>query len=311
MIIRASFIGVNLVCFIVGATILGIGIWSNVSSTPMLDLIINNEDFGKIEFDKDVERTIRKLMNETILRDASYVLIVLGSIIGGISLFGCLGAWKESSLLLFLYTILMIAMILAQIALFLLVSEGSFFHDKARVVMKDSMNPFKEQNENSSLFKLWDLASTGLECCGVDGYEDFHDKSMDCYTVPMSCYKMNYPYLRNGAFVKPCKNITNLKPFLANNSTTYNATYSYQNNTNQTTQPSPGTFPFENNDRFCDCEEDIDNSSMNIGCFETLNILLKEKYHGWVIGIFSGVVIFELLLIGFAGTIKTHRYILN
>ena len=158
--------------------------------------------------------------NESILKDASYALIVLGSIIGGISFFGCVGAWKESTLFLFLYTILMIAMILAQIALFLLVSEGSFLHDKARDVMKESMNPYKAKNKNSSLFKLWDLTSTGLQCCGVDGYEDFHDKSMDCYTIPGSCYKMN----------DACINGT----FLATNSITYHATNSNHNNTNLT-----------------------------------------------------------------------------
>ena len=177
--------------------------------------------------------------------------------------------------------------------------------------MKDSMNSYKVQNENSSLFKLWDLASTGLECCGVDGYEDFYDKSMDCYTVPRSCYKINDGCLRNGAFVKPHNNINTFKPVLVTNSKTHHTTSSYQNYANPITQANSDPFDFESNDRFCDCEEDMSPLSMNLGCFETLKIYLKEKYHGLIIGIFSGVVIFELFLIGFAGTIKTHRYILN
>ena len=311
MIIKASFIGVNLVCFIVGATILGIGIWSNVSSTPLTDLVINNEDFGKIELDKDVERTIRELMNATILKDASYALIILGSIIGGISFFGCVGAWKESSLFLFLYTISMLAMILAQIVLFLFVSEGSFLRDQAKNVMKDSMNPYKAQDENSSLFKLWDLASTGLECCGVDGYEDFYNQGMACYTLPRSCYKMKDACFQNSTYVKSNNIIPTFKPIPTTNSTNNFTTDSYQNKTYPTTESISITFYFESNDRFCDCENGVNYSSMNLGCFETLNIYLKEKYHGLIIGIFSGVVIFELLLIGFAGTIKTHRYILN
>ena len=307
MIIKASFIGVNLVCFIVGATILGIGIWSNVSSTPLIDLVINNEYFAKIELDTDVKKTIRELMNETILKDASYALIVLGSIIGGISFFGCVGAWKESTLFLFLYTILMIAMILAQITLFLLISEGSFLHENARTVMKESMNPYKAQNENSSLFILWGLVSTELECCGVDGYDDFYHQSMACYTVPKSCYKIHDTCHRNGTYVKPNINTNNFKPVLATNATTNHTTNFNKSNTFPTTQAYSDIFNYQ----FCDCEKDINNLNMNLGCFETLNIYLKEKYHGWTIGIFSGVVIFELFLIGFAGTIKTHRYILN
>ena len=99
--------------------------------------------------------------------------------------------------------------------------------------------------------------------------------------------------------------------FLATNSITYHATNSYHNNTNLTNQTSSGGNHLDVNDRFCDCVKEIKSSRLNLGCFETLKIYLKEKYHGLIIGIFSGVVIFELFLIGFAGTIETHRYILN
>ena len=105
MIIRGVFIVFNLVCFIVGGAILGIGIWMNQSSTSLIDVVINIEEFRNIELNEDVEKIIQELLDETILRDASYALIVLGSIVIGISYFGCGGAWKESKLFLMIYTI--------------------------------------------------------------------------------------------------------------------------------------------------------------------------------------------------------------
>ena len=155
MIIRVIFIVLNLICFIIGAILLGVGIWTNVNSTTVLiDLVVNNEEFSKIDLDKDAEETLGALTNETILRDASYALIILGAIVIILSYFGCNGAWKESRLFLFLYTILMVAMIVAQVLLFLYVSEGHLLHDNAKGVMKESMKPYKNLNDTFSLFKF-------------------------------------------------------------------------------------------------------------------------------------------------------------
>lgn len=173
MIIRVIFIVLNLICFIVGAILLGIGIWANINSTALIDFVVKNEEFAKIEFDEDIEETLEALLNEGILKDSSYLLIVMGAIVVGISYIGCSGAWKESKLYLFIYTILMVAMIVAQVLLFFPVSEGNFLHDTARDVMRESMKPYKNRNATFNLLKLWEMASLGLQCCGVDGYKDF------------------------------------------------------------------------------------------------------------------------------------------
>ena len=108
----------------------------------------------------------------------------LGVIVVAISYLGCNGAWRESKSFLFLYTILMLAMIVAQVLLFLYASEGHFLHDNARDVMKESMKPYKNWNHTTSLLKLWEMASSGLQCCGVDGYDDFFHEDLKCYAFP-------------------------------------------------------------------------------------------------------------------------------
>ena len=45
MIVRIIFIALNFICFFVGATLFGIGIWMNINSTALIDLVVNNEEF--------------------------------------------------------------------------------------------------------------------------------------------------------------------------------------------------------------------------------------------------------------------------
>ena len=208
----------------------------------------------------------------------------------------------------------MVAIIVAQVLLFLYVSEGHFLHDNARDVMKESMKPYKNWNDTTSLFKLWEMASSGLQCCGVDGYDDFFYEDLKCYAFPWSCFKADIAHHKNLTFDNAV-NIAAL-PEDTNNSTINYKNYTYENETYSPIEETFDQFIVSTEDFWSVCPWDsnkwhIRDSNMNSGCFETLTAYLKDKYQGWVIGIFSGILIFEVLLIGFAGAIKTNHYVLS
>ena len=101
-----------------------------------------------------------------------------------------------------------------------------------------------------------------------------------------------------------------------NNSTINYKNYTYENETYPRIEETFDQLIVSTIDFWSVCPWDSNewhkrDSNMNPGCFETLTAYLKEKFHGWVIGIFSGALIFEVLFIGFAGAIKTNHYVSN
>ncbi|KAF4517412.1 hypothetical protein B566_EDAN005021 [Ephemera danica] len=105
----------------------------------------------------------------------SIVLILTGSVIFVIAFFGCFGAIRESTCLLYAYSTflaLILALLIAGTVLaFLWVSKADEVIHDALVNLLD----------DESATEAWNKIHTRFECCGVDGSSDWNG------TVPDSC----------------------------------------------------------------------------------------------------------------------------
>lgn len=114
-------------------------------------------------------------------------IIVIGIVIFLISLFGCLGAYKENYCLLITFVILMIVSLLALIAAII-----------TAFVMKNQVKSKIEEGLNSTIpnyikddavTKLWDEFQLDVHCCGSNSSSDwrFNVELFKNHSVPDSC----------------------------------------------------------------------------------------------------------------------------
>ena len=275
-IVTPVFVGLNVLCFIIGFILLGMGAWIYADPKSYISLIgsfLDSSLFENLVDDEKATNILKSLMEDSHIQIISYAFIAFGGILFVISFCGCYGALKESKMLLFTYSLMMVLLVISQTGVFVFIMQGSFLHAEAKNILKKSISvEYMESKPNWIGTKLWDLINLNFKCCGVDNYEDFKGKTTN--TVPISCCKMSSTDLEI--------RFTNLQTGSANG-----------------------------DKKFDGCIEDIENgrlpndsSNMNIGCYKKLNEKLRDEYFNWTVGIFVAVLVFELLVIVLAGFIK-------
>ena len=274
-IVKPVFVVLNVLCFIIGSVLLGIGAWMYVDPKSFIKFIgsfIDSSTFENIVNDKNANKTLEAFLEGSHIRIISYALIPFGAILFVISFCGCYGALKESKFLLFAYSFLMVILVISQVGVFVCIMEGKFLVAEVKGILKKSISDEYIESNPIEGINIWDVINVKFQCCGVENYEDFKGKPR--YIIPLSCCKMSS---------------TNLETNLAKLRT--------------------GSFTGDN--EFDRCREDIkkdklpnDRSNMNTGCYDKLNMKLRDEYFNWTVGILVAVVVFETLVIVFAGFIK-------
>jgi len=130
------------------------------------------------------------------------LLIAVGIIIFFVALFGCIGAIKESTMLVNLYAFLLFILLILQIsaAIAAYVMRSDVFA-KIESNMKDALPDYSNSSEARY---SWDFMQEHLYCCGVHSYEDWAYINTTISTtfnqtlpnIPKSCCK--YPDCRDG-----------------------------------------------------------------------------------------------------------------
>lgn len=176
----------NGIIFLAGAAILGLGIWVEVDSSSVLDLL------GQMD---GAPQELSQLLN------VGYLMIAVGALLLLIGFLGCCGAARENRCLLLLFFIIILLLFIVEVAgavvilLFQPVADQLFERIGSAAV--DSIK--KEYGENSDVTALWNSTMNTLRCCGFYNFSDFmgspfyHDNNMRfppqcCPTSDSPCY---------------------------------------------------------------------------------------------------------------------------
>uniref|UniRef100_A0A8C9L1X1 Tetraspanin n=1 Tax=Pavo cristatus TaxID=9049 RepID=A0A8C9L1X1_PAVCR len=154
--IKVMMILFNLVIFLGGGTLLGVGIWVAVDGKSFLDI------FGTLS------SSVMQVVN------VSYFLIVIGSVLVVIGFLGCCGAQKESKCLLMMFFSVVLIIFIAEIAaaVVVLVYTGlaeTFLTALVTPVLKE------KYGKDDALTQIWNVTMNEFHCCGLNNYTDFED----------------------------------------------------------------------------------------------------------------------------------------
>ncbi|CAH2318870.1 tetraspanin-4 isoform X1 [Pelobates cultripes] len=161
--IKITMFVFNLIFWLGGCGILGVGVWLAVTQGKFATLSISFPSLS-----------------------AASLFMVTGSVIMVVGFIGCLGAVTEHRcLLLTFFVVLLIIFVLEMISMILFLTYKEEFHSYAQEDLKKGLKLYKT-NGNLGLTNAWDIVQTQFRCCGVKNYTDWYDVSNN-FTVPHSC----------------------------------------------------------------------------------------------------------------------------
>ncbi|KAM5132390.1 tetraspanin-4-like isoform 2-T2 [Mantella aurantiaca] len=153
----------NLIFWLGGCGILGVGVWLAVTQGKFATLSISFPSLS-----------------------AASLFMVTGSVIMVVGFIGCLGAVTEHRcLLLTFFVVLLIIFLLEIISLVLFFAYNDNFHSYAQEDLKKGLALYQTK-DNLGLTNAWDIVQTEFRCCGVKNYTDWLDMR-NSTTVPHSC----------------------------------------------------------------------------------------------------------------------------
>jgi len=147
----------NILIWISGAVVLGVGIWFMVDDNALKFLHVATVD-----------------MDSDLMRGASIALVVVGALAFLVGFFGCCGACKENTCMLQTYAVILVFLIILQVAAGI---AGAVFRGRISDEIAGSMNTtvqdlyqYKGTDETTLAF---DLTQKEFKCCGVDAPSDW------------------------------------------------------------------------------------------------------------------------------------------
>ncbi|KAL3976346.1 Adh transcription factor 1 [Sarotherodon galilaeus] len=167
----------NLLCFICGVSVLGLGAY-----------MIGGSDLSALT---------PSLANISIAK----ILLISGIIITCVSFLGFLGALKENRCLLLSFFLMLFLMMLLELtaACLLLVYEGQII----KRVTTDLEKGLDEAKANSTNSKQsdWNLVQETLHCCGIKNVSDWGNNVPESCCIS-SCKTINATYWQTGCLSK-------------------------------------------------------------------------------------------------------------
>ncbi|XP_075694163.1 CD82 antigen isoform X2 [Rhinoderma darwinii] len=158
---------------VLGAVILGFGIWILVDKTSFIAVLHNSSSSLKI---------------------GSYILIAVGGFTMIMGFMGCIGAVNEVRCLLGLYFTFLLVILLAQIAAGVLIylNRGTLKTEMSDIIHELIVTYNPNDSMNVSAEVTWDYIQNTLQCCGWVNYQNWTENEIvanhtDLY--PCSCVK--------------------------------------------------------------------------------------------------------------------------
>ncbi|CAH2276225.1 tetraspanin-9 isoform X1 [Pelobates cultripes] len=157
----------NLIFWLCGCGLLGVGIWLSVSQGNFATF---SPSFPSLS--------------------AANLVIAIGTIVMVTGFLGCLGAIKENKCLLLSFFIILLIILLAELILLIL-----FFvykdeiNENAKQDLKEGLLLYNTEN-NVGLKNAWNIIQAEMHCCGVTDYTDWYPVMGD-NRVPDRCCMEN------------------------------------------------------------------------------------------------------------------------
>ncbi|XP_043943514.1 tetraspanin-9 isoform X2 [Protopterus annectens] len=158
----------NLIFWLCGCGLLGVGIWLSVSQGNFATF---SPSFPSLS--------------------AANLVIAVGTVVMVTGFLGCLGAIRENKCLLLSFFIVLLLILLAELILLIL-----FFvfmdkvDDNAREDLKKGLSLYNTEN-NVGLKSAWNIIQAEMQCCGVDSYVDWFPVLGD-NVVPDRCCREHF-----------------------------------------------------------------------------------------------------------------------
>lgn len=155
----------NLLFFIAGSILLGLGIWLAADKNSFIRFVT------KISEDE----TLHQFSQPTVIEQAAWILIGAGAFIFVISCLGYCGAAQESYCMLGTYAILVVCILVLEITAAGLAANYKQEADvSTRQFLKTSIrNYYAGPDKKDAVTLMWDYLMAQFSCCGVDDYNDF------------------------------------------------------------------------------------------------------------------------------------------
>uniref|UniRef100_A0A9J7ZJ22 Tetraspanin-9 n=1 Tax=Cyprinus carpio carpio TaxID=630221 RepID=A0A9J7ZJ22_CYPCA len=158
----------NLIFWLCGCGLLGVGIWLSVSQGSFATF---SPSFPSLS--------------------AANMVIAIGAIVMVTGFLGCLGAIKENKCLLLSFFIVLLIILLAELILLILFFVYSDkVSENAKQDLKDGLALYNADN-NIGLRNAWNIIQAEWKCCGVTGYTDWHEALKE-KVVPDRCCQEHY-----------------------------------------------------------------------------------------------------------------------
>uniref|UniRef100_A0A0N5A4C2 Tetraspanin n=1 Tax=Parastrongyloides trichosuri TaxID=131310 RepID=A0A0N5A4C2_PARTI len=172
---KYSVFGFNVTFWIFGFTLLAIGIWAQIEKTNPYTQLNRLSKF---------------------YLDPTLILIIVGSVIFFIGFSGCVGALRENTCLLALYSTILGLILIAElsIAMFAYVSKD-YIEGEYKLKLDDMVKMYRDDPDLQTVI---DWMQQDFQCCGINGADDWDLniyfnatattlKSEEAGGVPFSC----------------------------------------------------------------------------------------------------------------------------
>ncbi|XP_077309600.1 CD82 antigen isoform X2 [Lithobates pipiens] len=146
----------NLLFFILGAVILGFGIWILVDKTSFISVLQSSSNSINV---------------------GSYILIAIGGVTMIMGFLGCVGAVNEVRCLLALYFIFLLLILIAQVTVgvFIYFQRDQLKNEMSTIIndLIENYNQGGNENGNENAEITWDYIQYSLKCCGWKSYQNW------------------------------------------------------------------------------------------------------------------------------------------
>nr|XP_005302275.1 CD82 antigen [Chrysemys picta bellii] len=149
----------NLLFFILGAVILGFGVWILVDKSSFISVLQTSSESLKV---------------------GAYILIGVGAVTMLMGFLGCVGAVNEVRCLLGLYITCLLLILLAQVAAGLLIYfQRDALKAEVSVVVRDLIRDYDPNDQDKkSIQDAWDYVQERLTCCGWTGPQNWTENKI-------------------------------------------------------------------------------------------------------------------------------------
>jgi len=151
--IRRSLCFFNLIFWITGCCLIGLGTWLAISDYQYF-----------------------RILPSYHFLSAENLLLFCGLLTAIIAFFGCVGSWFEKKFLLHSYLIFILIIMVLEV---LVGSLGYFYRLNVQSQLKyELLSGIKEhynETDSNGIRQGWDHLQTRLKCCGVLSYTDWHN----------------------------------------------------------------------------------------------------------------------------------------